>query len=155
MYICSSIPIPPNCPHKIVRNYQPNDDIYVLYVCLQARMNIYHLLDINQCTPKATKQRTKNHDLLNNEPKVVYWFTIALAYIQHQLTNSITVQPFNEHSLNEKLVYILSVDLNGSIDMVRNKNFEALHQSGGVKAVVVVLETNIKGIISGNGATLI
>jgi len=65
------------------------------------------------------------------------------------------VQPFNEHSLNEKLVYILSVDLNGSIDMVRNKNFEALHQSGGVKAVVVVLETNIKGIISGNGATLI
>ena len=44
---------------------------------------------------------------------------------------------------------------NGSIDMVRNKNFEALHQSGGVKTVVVVLETNIKGIISGNGAALI
>ena len=43
----------------------------------------------------------------------------------------------------------------GLIDMVRNKNFEALHQSGGVKAVAVVLETNIKGIISGNGAALI
>ena len=39
--------------------------------------------------------------------------------------------------------------------MVRNKNFEALHQSGGVKAMVVVLETNIKGIISGNGVALI
>ena len=39
--------------------------------------------------------------------------------------------------------------------MVRNKNFEALHQSGGVKAVAVVLETNIKGIISGNVAALI
>ena len=44
---------------------------------------------------------------------------------------------------------------NGLIDMVRNKNFKALHQSGGVKTVVVVLETNIKGIISGNGAALI
>ena len=43
----------------------------------------------------------------------------------------------------------------GSIDMVRNKNFEALHQSGGVKAVAVVLETKIKGIISGNGAAFI
>ena len=39
--------------------------------------------------------------------------------------------------------------------MVRNKNFEALHQPGGVKAVAVVLETKIKGIISGNGADLI
>ena len=39
--------------------------------------------------------------------------------------------------------------------MVRNKNFEALHQSSGVKAVAVVLETNIKGIISGNRAALI
>ena len=39
--------------------------------------------------------------------------------------------------------------------MVRNKNFEVLHQSGGVKAVAVVLETNIKVIISGNGAALI
>jgi len=55
MHICSSIPVPPDCPHKIVRNYQPNDDIYVLYVCLQERIDIYHLLDINQCTPKATK----------------------------------------------------------------------------------------------------
>ena len=43
----------------------------------------------------------------------------------------------------------------GSIDMVRNRNFEALHQSRGVKAVAVVLETNIKGIISGNGVALI
>ena len=39
--------------------------------------------------------------------------------------------------------------------MVRNKNFEALHQSGGVKAMVVVLETNIEGIICGDGAALI
>ena len=39
--------------------------------------------------------------------------------------------------------------------MVRNKNFKALHQSGGVKAVVVVLETDIKGIISGNETVLI
>ena len=121
-----------------MRNYQPNDDIHVLYVCLQARMDIYHLLDINQCTPKATKQRTNNHDLLNNEPKLVYWFTTALAYIQHQLTNSIIVQPFNECSLNEKA-----------------QCWYEKAQSGGVKVVVVVLETNIKGIISGNGAALI
>ena len=39
--------------------------------------------------------------------------------------------------------------------MLRNKNFEALHQSGVVKAMAVVLETNIKGIISGNGSALI
>ena len=70
MYICSSTPVPLDCPPSIVRNYQPNDDIYVLYVCLQARMDIYHPLDINQCTPKATKQRTNNHGLLNNEPKM-------------------------------------------------------------------------------------
>ena len=52
-----------------------------------------------------------NNDLLSNEPKMVYWFTTALAYIQHQLAKTIDVHPDDEGSLNEKPVSFLVVDL--------------------------------------------
>jgi hypothetical protein len=65
------------------------------------------------------------------------------------------VQPVNEGSLHEKPVLFLSVDPRRLNDMVRNNNFEALSQSGGVKALAMVLGTDIKGNISGNVADLI
>ena len=52
-----------------------------------------------------------NNDLLSNEPKMVYGFTTALAYIQHQFTKTIDVHPDDEGSLNEKPVSFLVVDL--------------------------------------------
>jgi Ca2+-transporting ATPase len=68
---------------------------------------------------------------------------------------SIGVQPVNEGSLHDKPVSFLSVDPKRLNDMVRNNNFEALSQSGGVKALAMVLGTDIKGNISGNVADLI
>uniref|UniRef100_A0A2N9IHV1 Uncharacterized protein n=1 Tax=Fagus sylvatica TaxID=28930 RepID=A0A2N9IHV1_FAGSY len=64
------------------------------------------------------------------------------------LTLPIDVQPVNEGSLHEKPVLFLSVDPRRLNDMVRNNNFEALSQSGGVKALAMVLGTDIKGNIS-------
>ncbi len=68
---------------------------------------------------------------------------------------AIDVQPVNEGSLHEKPVSFLSVDPKRLNDMVRNNNFEALSQFGGVKALATVLGTDIKGNISGNVADLI
>ena len=123
------------------------------YMYLSSSYNIYHRLGINQCNPKATEGKTTNHDLLSNEPKMVYWFTTDLSYIPHQLTKTIDVQPVDEGCLHNKSICFLNVDLKWLSDMMRNKNFEALSQSG-VKALAVVLGTYIKQVISGNVADL-
>ena len=84
----------------------------------------------------------------------MYWFTIDLSHIQHQLTKTIDVQPISESCLHNKSISFLSVDLKWLNDMMRNKNFEDLCQSG-VKALAVVLGTYIKQVISGNVVDLI
>ena len=124
------------------------------YMYLSRSNNIYHLLGINQCNSKVTEGRTTNQDLLSNEPKIMYWFTIDLSHIQHQLTKTIDVQPISESCLHNKSISFLSVDLKWLNDMMRNKNFEDLCQSG-VKALAVVLGTYIKQVISGNVVDLI
>ena len=148
---CLVIQVPPNRPYKTLRNCQM---LLMFWLYVPSRSNnIYHLLGVNQCNPKATEGRTTNRDLLSNEPKM-YWFTTDLSHIQHQLTKTIDVQPVDEGCLHNKSISFLSVDLKWLSDMMRNKNFEASCQSG-VNALAVVLGTYINRVISGNVANLI
>ena len=57
--------------------------------------------------------------------------------------------------MNDKPISFLIVDLKRLCDIVRDKNSEALSHSGRVKALAVILETDIKGDISDNMADLI
>ena len=65
------------------------------------------------------------------------------------------MQPDDEGSLHDKPVSFLIVDLKRLHDIVRNENSKALSPSGRVKALAVILETDIKGDISDNMADLI
>ena len=65
------------------------------------------------------------------------------------------MQPDDEGSLHDKLVSFLIVDLKRLCDIVRNENSKALSPFGRVKALAVILETDIKGDISDNMADLI
>ena len=71
------------------------------------------------------------------------------------MTKTIDVQPDDEGSLHDKPVSFLIVDLKRLHDIVRNENSKALSPSGRVKALAVILETDIKGDISDNMADLI
>ena len=57
--------------------------------------------------------------------------------------------------MNDKPISFLLVDLKRLCDIVRDENSEALSHSGRVKALAVILETDIKGDISDNMANLI
>ena len=65
------------------------------------------------------------------------------------------MQPNDEGSLRDKPVSFLIVDLKRLHDIVRNENSKALSPSGRVKALAVILETDMKGDISDNMANLI
>uniref|UniRef100_A0A2N9HPF4 Uncharacterized protein n=1 Tax=Fagus sylvatica TaxID=28930 RepID=A0A2N9HPF4_FAGSY len=67
---------------------------------------------------------------------------------------AIDVQPIDEGSLHDKSVSFLTVEPRRLNHMVE-QNFEALSQFGGVKALTMVLGTNIKGATSGNVVDLI
>ena len=54
------------------------------------------------------------------------------------------MQPDDEGSLHDKPVSFLIVDLKRLHDIVRNENSKALSSSGRVKALAVILETDIK-----------
>ena len=57
--------------------------------------------------------------------------------------------------LHDKPISSLIVDLKRFCDIVRNENSQALSHSGKVKALAVILETDIKGDISDNMADFI
>ncbi|KAF3965649.1 hypothetical protein CMV_010192 [Castanea mollissima] len=67
---------------------------------------------------------------------------------------AVDVQPVDNGSSNDKSVCFFEVDTKKLNDMVRNKNFEAFIRFGGVKALAVVLGTDIKNGISGSEADL-
>ena len=57
--------------------------------------------------------------------------------------------------MHDKPISSLIVDLKRFCDIVRNENSRALSHSGKVKALAVILETDIKGDISDNMADFI
>ena len=81
------------------------------------------------------------------------WCT-DLQLIFHIYSTTSDVQPVDVGCLHNKSISFLGVDLKWLSDRMRNKNFEALRKSG-VKALVVVLGTYMKQVISGNVADLI
>ncbi|KAK7858806.1 calcium-transporting atpase 12 [Quercus suber] len=67
---------------------------------------------------------------------------------------AIDVQPIHEDPRNAKPVPFLYVDRQKLDDMVRYKNSELLKQFGGVKELVLLLETDVKDGIKGDEADL-
>ena len=68
---------------------------------------------------------------------------------------AIDVQPIHEDSANAKPVSFLNVDRQKLDDVVKDKNSELLKQLGGVKELVLLLETDVKDGIKGDEADLI
>ena len=68
---------------------------------------------------------------------------------------AIDVQPIHEDSPIAKPVPFLNVDRQKLDDMVKDKNSELLKQLGGVKELVLLLETDVKDGIKGDEADLI